>query len=458
MKRFALIGSDLTFTQAKWLHSELGDYEYNLVDIRSEDELEGVLRSNTYDGFNITHPFRSVAGKYIDELSRDAERSGVVNVVKKLPDGRLRGYNADMDAFRYLLNDSAEGKQCTILGSGAAARSAATVLSDLGASEVIMVSHKPEEAAERLGGPYTVTGYSRLWQCYGSEIIVNCTGIGKYPDVEESPLSKERLSVRPFTGLELAIDLAYNPYRTKFLQDARRLTGCHTKSGLDMLIVQAITSRRIWMDEPHDAEIDDHVVQQLKRKILDRQLNVVAVGLPGSGKTTIFRRYAYELGLRFIDTDEETEKLMGCTIQEALTDSSIGEEFFRAMEHQAVKNLCSVRGAVIATGGGTLLNPVNRDLLRANGIVIYVKRPLELLAVKGRPISINTGVKELFEGRDRIYRRVSDLSLINSRIFGEIRERTGEGNSYNYELKGFVYYIARKVNKYLSELAANTWT
>ena len=185
---------------------------------------------------------------------------------------------------------------------------------------------------------------------------------------------------------------------------------------------------------------------------------MIAVGLPRSGKTTIFRRYAYELGKKFIDTDEETENMMGRKINEVLTDSAIGEEYFRAAEHRAVKEVCSEKGAVIATGGGTLLNPVNRDILRANGIVIYVKRPLEMLDIKGRPLSINIDLRDMFNDRDRIYRRVSDITLINSRIFGERLAKTGEGNSYNYELKGFVYFIARKVQKYLNELAADKWT
>ena len=149
---------------------------------------------------------------------------------------------------------------------------------------------------------------------------------------------------------------------------------------------------------------------------------------------------------------------MGRPIAEVLSDYGIGEEYFRAMEHQAVREAAVTRGSVIATGGGTLLNPLNRDYLKANGIVIYVKRPLDMLNIKGKPLSVNLDLTKLFNDRDRIYRRTSDMVLINSRIFGEIKARTGEGNSYNYELKGFVYSIARKVQKYLNELAADIWT
>jgi shikimate kinase len=225
-----------------------------------------------------------------------------------------------------------------------------------------------------------------------------------------------------------------------------------------MVIYRAIASRNIWLGKPDDTDEDRRFIIPIKRRILQDQLNVIAIGMPGSGKTTIMRRYAYELGLRFIDTDEETEKLMGGTIPDVLADNGLGEDYFKAVEHQAVREACMNRGAVIATGGSTALNPLNRDIMRANGIVVYVRRPLELLDRRGRDISINAGLTDLFHIRDRVYRRTSDLSILNSRVFGERRAKTGEGNTYNYELKGFVYYIARKIERYLNEIADNKWT
>ena len=168
----------------------------------------------------------------------------------------------------------------------------------------------------RLGDLYRVTSYSRLYMHYDAEVIVNCTPVGKSPEVEHSPISDRRLTMRMFTRLELAVDLIYDPYRTKFLQDARRLTGCHTKSGIEMLIFRAIASRNIWLGKPDETDADKRYITPIKRRLLEEQLNVIAVGMPGSGKTTIMRRYAYELGLKFIDTDEETEKLMGEKIAE----------------------------------------------------------------------------------------------------------------------------------------------
>ena len=458
MQRYALIGGSKGFNQFRRIHEQIADFEYYELDVSDASELDDALHDTRYSGYNIANPYKVEVISHLDEITEDAEHAGAVDVVIRLPDGRLRGFNTEMSGFRYMVEGSIEDRKCLILGSGGAASSAARTLADMGAGKIVIVSRDPESAAERLGEQYEVAGYNRLYLHYDSEVIINCTPVGRSPDIEHSPITNHRLTMRMFTNLQLAVDMIYDPYRTKFLQDARRLTGCHTKSGIDMLIFRTIASRNIWLGKPDNMDQDRNRIIPIKRRLLEDQLNVVAVGMPGSGKTTIMRRYAYELGLRFIDTDEETEKLMGAKIADVLSAPGLGEDYFKAMEHKAVKEACVNRGTVIATGGSTVLNPINRDLLRANGIVVYVRRPLELLDKRGREISINRGMKEFFNTRDRIYRRMSDMSILNSRIFGERRAKTGEGNTYNYELKGFVYYIARKIERYLNEIADNKWT
>ncbi len=482
MARYGLIGGNRGYSQFRRINEEIADYEYDEPDMNMYGSLGAALGDESYDGFNISNPYKVEVIQHLDELSEDAERAGAVDVVKRLPDGRLKGYNTEMAGLRYLAEGYVEGRKCLILGTGGASTSAARALLDMGALSVVLVSRDPDAAAEkiimqeasaptgrvnaldgaragvRLGDVYRVTGYDKLYLYYDSQVIVNCTPVGRSPDIGRSPLTEQRLSARLFTKLELAIDMNYDPYRTKFLQDARRLTGCYTRSGIEMLIFRAIASRNIWLGKPDDMDEDRRFITPIKRRFLKDQLNVIAVGMPGSGKTTIFRRYAYEMGLKFIDTDEETEKLMGRTIAEVLSEDGEGEEYFKEKEHEALLKVCRSHGAVIATGGSTALNPVNRDLLRANGIVVYVKRPLEMLDKRGRQISINRGLAEFFHIRDGVYRRVSDMQLLNARIFGEHRARTGEGNTYNYELRGFVYFIARKIDKYLNWLADNKWT
>lgn len=458
MIRYGLIGKDLSYSQARKVHERIADYQYELLEAQDIEEVRSILTDCRYGGFNIAEPYRAAVTDLLDELSEDAAAVGAVDVVRRMPDGRLKGYNSDMYAFGRMIEDEARGRKCLILGTGGAARACAEELKRRDAAKITFVSRDPQQAAERLGGNLNVIGYDKLFLYYDSDIIINATPVGRMPDLTRSPITEQRRNVRMFTNLQLAVDLNYNPYRTKFLQDARRLTGCHTKSGLEMLILNSLASRNIWMDRGDDTEEEERNLTSVKRKILEDQLNIVAVGMPGSGKTTIFRRYAYELGLKFIDTDEETEKLLGRKRQEVLADSGIGEEVFRAAENIAVSEACRQNGAVIATGGGTVLNPINRDLLKCNGIVVYVKRPLDKLDVKGRPLSLNIGLSEIFNARDRIYRRMADFAILNSRIFGEVRALTGAGNSYNHELKGYVYFISRKINKYLNQLADNRWT
>lgn len=462
MNKYAMIGRSLKHSHSRMIHALIGDYDYNLIEIEDPSGIGEVLRDTSYSGFNVSNPYRTEVIRYLDELSEDAEKAGAVNVIRREPDGRLKGFNTDLEGFRHMTEGLVEDRKCIILGTGGAARGCAAALSEMGAREIVLISRDPDEAAERLGDRYSITGYNRLYLHYDAEVIINATPVGEMPDIEHSPITDQRLTVRMFSKLELAVDLIYNPYRTKFLQDARRLTGCHTKSGLEMLVMQAIGTGYLWEGTDINEEEVDRLVRSLKRKILEQQLNVIAVGMPGSGKTTIFRRYAYEMGLEFIDTDEETEKLMGAAIPDVLSEGELGLEYFRASEHQAVKEACKHNGAVIATGGGTVLNPLSRDLLRSNGIVVYMRRPTDLLDIKGRPMSISRGVSELFGERDRIYRRVSDISILNSRIFGAGRkvqeDGTYRGNTYNYELKGFVYYMARKIERYLNEIADNQWT
>ena len=432
--------------------------EYKNFEIPDIDDFPEVLMGNRdLKGFNVTIPYKQKIIPFLDELSEEAREIGAVNVVRvtRRSNGNfhLKGYNADylgfMNSIAPLLRP--HHKKALILGTGGASKAIHYTLHKKLGLETVFVSRyqRPGTVSYKDLNAEAVAEY---------EVIVNCTPVGRYPDLGGSPLAENKVSVRMFSDLELAIDLIYNPYRTKFLQDAKRLTRCNTKSGMDMMIVQAIDSLNIWCDRETDPEDTELMLRKIKRKLLESQLNVVAIGLPGSGKTTIFRRYAYELGRRFIDIDEETEELMGLPAAEVLSDYGLGEEYIRAMEHEAVKKAAATRGTVIATGGSTMLNPLNRDLLKANGILIYVKRPLEMLNIKGKPLSVNIDMTKVFNDRDRIYRRTADMVLLNSRIFGEIKARTGEGNSYNYELKGFVYFIARKVQKYLNELAADIWT
>ena len=458
MARYALIGKTLAHSQSQALHRLIGNTEYDMLEIPDESGLQQTLDNTAYDGFNVTIPYKEAVIKYLDEISERARAANAVNVIKRTEDGRLIGYNTDIGGFMHMVGNRANGRKCLVLGTGGAARGVAVGLELLGAKSVILVSRNPEQAATKLGKEFRIIGYDKLENYYDSQVVVNATPVGTIPHNEQSPIKLAGHSMTIFDHLELAVDLIYNPYRTKFLQDARRLTGCKTMSGLEMLIYQAIEARNIWNGRKSSVLSDKLNEGIIKKEILKNQLNIVAVGMPGSGKTTIFRKYANEMGKPFIDIDKRTEELMGETIEEVLAPGGKGEEYFREKECEAIQEASGHTGTVIATGGGSVLNPINRDLLRSNGLVVYIKRPTGDLSIKGRPISQKIGVTELFNSRSRIYRKMADITIQNTKTFGGRKASTGEGDSYFYEMKKFVYAMSRKIERYIGEISRNKWT
>ena len=457
MAKYGLIGKGIEHSQSPFLHQIIGNYEYELIEVQDESELKAILEDTSYDGFNVTAPYKESVMKYLDCFCDRAERANAVNTIKRMPDGILKGYNTDVHGFMESVEDRASGRKCMIFGTGGAARAVALGLELSGAAEIIYVSRDIESARKRLPSEATIISYDEVSRHDDTQVIVNAASVGNMESIDKSVLSETGNSVRSFTSLELAMDLTYCPYRTKFLQDARRLTGCKTASGLEMLIHQAIAARNIWMSDRDIPLFERVVTSAIKRKLLIRQLNIVAIGMPGCGKTSIFRKYAHEMKLNFIDIDQMTEELMGDSIENVLGEGGKGEEYFRSMESKAVMEASKNCRSIIATGGGAILNPINRDLLKANSVVVYMKRPLNMLATFGRPISQDKGVEAIYEERDKIYRRVADISIPNNAIFGDSLDKNGNKNSYGYDMKVFVFHVKALIDKYIFDIAGNKW-
>lgn len=457
MAKYGLIGKNIAHSQSAFLHQIIGDYEYELIEVQDESELESILNDTSYDGFNVTMPYKESVVKYMASLCDRAKRTNAVNTIKRLPDGKLAGYNTDVHGFKESVGDRARGRKCMVFGTGGAARAVGVGLEIAGAAEIIYVSRHPEAARDRLPDGAQLISYEDVSKHTDVQVIVNATPVGHMDTIDKSVFSESGNSVRNFASLELAMDLVYCPYRTKFLQDARRLTGCKTASGLEMLIHQAIAARNIWKSATNIPLFERVTTSAIKRKLLTRQLNIVAIGMPGCGKTSVFRKYASEMKLEFIDLDKKTEELMNDTIENVLGEGGKGEEYFREMESKAVLEASRNSRAVIATGGGAILNPINRDLLKANSIVIYVKRPLEMLSTYGRPISQEKGVDQLYEERDKIYKKVADISLPNNKNFGDSLDKNGNKNSYGYDMKVFVFRAKAIIEKYIFDIAGNKW-
>jgi shikimate dehydrogenase len=391
-KRFGLIGARLNYTYSPLIHKEFGDYQYDLCETKA-DELAGLLASPDYDGFNVTIPYKKTVMKLCDIVSDEAKKIGAVNAVVKTEDGLLSGFNTDYFGFKYQLehNDiDVEDRKCVILGDGGASVTIQAVLSDLHAREIVVVSRKGEN------------NYDNISKHFDAEILVNATPVGMYPD-NGSCL----VNVEDFKSLEGVIDVIYNPYRTKLILDAME-RGIPCTGGLEMLVAQAKQTSEIFTGNIIDDDEIETVTDELQRRVL----NNVLIGMPGAGKTFLGKKMAEKQGKRFIDIDDMVIQHEGASIEEIFKEK--GEAYFRKVETEMLKIACKENGCVIATGGGIIKTKANYNIVKQNGVVIWIKRDLDKLETDGRPLSISTPVQQLYDERKDLYESWSDYFIDNN--------------------------------------------
>ena len=391
--KLGLIGEKLGHSFSPAIHTKLGTPDYSLFELKPE-ELETFLERGDFDGLNVTIPYKKAVIPYCAELTEQAKRIGSVNTIIRRADGTLLGHNTDYDGFLYMIRSSGvevQGKKCLILGTGGASLTVRTVLEDLSAGEIVFISRTGEN------------NYQNLDRHADARIIVNTTPVGMYPRNGEAPLN-----VRAFPALEGVFDLIYNPARTRLLLDAERL-GIPAVNGLGMLVAQAKAASERF----RDISIPDHVVEDITREIEKQTKNLILVGMPGCGKSTIGRKLAARLDRPLVDTDEEIVKRIGCTIPEYF--ASHGEEEFRKREHEVLRDFSARSGQIIATGGGIVTRPENMDPLRENSVVVFLRREIEKLPTRGRPISQSSDLHELYEKRRPLYEAAADVMVDNIR-------------------------------------------
>ena len=389
---FGLIGEHLGHSWSPQIHARLADYRYELREVAPQD-LDAFLRARDFRGLNVTIPYKRDVIPLCDELSGEALEIGAVNTLLVRPDGTLYGHNTDIGGFMTMLRRARidpAGRKAVVLGSGGTGRTACTALKRMGAAAVVTVSRR---------GP---VDYDALYRDHAdAEILVNTTPVGMYPRTGTSPADLERLP-----ALRGVADVVYNPESTALILDARA-RGIPCTSGLPMLVAQARLAAELFSGHAIDPGADDAIIAAIKAQTL----NLILMGMPGCGKTTMAHLLASSMGRECLDVDGEIVRRAGVSIPEIFRRD--GEEAFRDLESEVLADLCRESGRVIAIGGGSPMREENRRAMRQNGRVCLILRDLGALPLDGRPVSRTRGVERLWEERRPVYEAAADYTVRN---------------------------------------------
>ena len=392
--RYGLLGEHLPHSFSKQIHEALGRYSYELIEVAPGD-LDSFLRSRDFAAVNVTIPYKQAVIPYLTDLTPRAKAIGAVNAIVNR-DGKLYGDNTDFGGLEALIRRMGldlGGKTALILGTGGTSLTARAVAKDLGARAVYPVSRSGQ------GGALT---YDRAVREHpDAEVIINTTPAGMYPDLDRSPLDLE-----PFGNLDGVVDVIYNPLTTRLVQQARD-RDIPAENGLYMLVAQAVLAAEFFLGETMDPGKIDEIYHSLR---FDHQ-NLVLVGMPGSGKTTLGQLLAARLSRPLVDTDREIVARAGMEITDIF--AAYGETWFRDLETQVIREASQTGGKLIATGGGAVLRQENLGVLKQNGTVIFLDRELSaLLPTADRPLADSEEkLRALYTERRPIYLKAADVTL-----------------------------------------------
>ena len=388
---YGLIGEHLPHGFSPEIHKCIGDYKYEIKELKPE-ELSDFLKARDFKGINVTIPYKQAVIPFLDEIDEAAKEIGAVNTIVNR-DGKLFGYNTDFGGLKALFERtgiSVSGKKAIILGNGGTSKTAEAVLKNLGAKTVLKTDLVP--------GNGIITNEEAVLKHSDAEILVNTTPCGMFPK-----LSGMAVDPADFPNLEGAIDVVYNPLRTDFIQRAQNL-GVPAKGGLYMLVMQAILASEKFFDKSIEKEKAESIYQSLLRM----KKNIVLIGMPGCGKSTVGKILSKKLGMLLFDSDKIITEKSGREISEIF--ASEGEKAFRKLESETILELSGKTGAIIATGGGAVLDPENIKNLSKNGKIYFINRPLnDLVPTADRPTASNyEAIKKRFEERYEIYCNSAD--------------------------------------------------
>lgn len=391
---YGLIGEKLGHSYSKEIHNQIGKYDYILKEI-PKSELNSFMTKKDFKGINVTIPYKQDVIPFLDFIDDSAKEIGAVNTIVN-KNGKLFGYNTDFLGLKRLilsLKLNLQDKKVLILGTGGTSKTAFSVAKSLGAKQILKVSRKCDENF--------ITYEDAIKKHNDAQIILNTTPCGMFPNIDASPIELEQ-----FEKLEGIVDVIYNPLRTEFVLNAQK-KGLIAQGGLFMLVQQAIAAAEYFFDQ----KIDFQKAEMIYKNLLRKKQNIVLVGMPGCGKSTVGKKLAKELNREFFDTDDLILKKRGQTPAQIIETQ--GENAFRDIETSICKELSSKTGVVISTGGGAILRNENIFYLKNNGIIFFIDRNLEKIKATGdRPLSNSEEkLKKLYEIRYPIYKACADFHI-----------------------------------------------
>ena len=390
MKTYGILGQRLIQSLAPEIHRELGNFKYERFQIEPE-ELDDFFAKREFAGLNVTSPYKTEVIKYCDELTPDAETIGSVDTIIVDENGRLIGDNCEYDGFCYTIQKCGieiEGKKVLVFGSGESAKTVKAVVKDLGAKQVVAVTKMGQ------------VNYENFYEHADSDIIINSTSTGMYPKNGE-----KLLDIKRFPNLCGVLDLIYNPRRTRLICDAEDLEIPNSDS-LSMVVAQHyMTEIKFGLIEP-----DEELMKATYKTMSDRRKNIIFVGLPGCGKTTIAKVVAAKLGRPCIDLDKLIEMKAGVPLSSIFL--AYGEKYYRELETETLKKITRNGGQVIATESGAVLSEENLYYIRQNGYVVWLTRDFEDLKINGVYLARNRdALKRIDDERSPIYKMLADIQV-----------------------------------------------
>ena len=399
MASYGLIGRRLSYSYSKEIHQALADYKYELIELRP-DELESFLNRKGLKGLNVTIPYKKEVIPYLDGLTREAKQLGVVNTIS-FRNGKKIGHNTDYYGFKKLLINKrvyVKEKNILVLGSGATSKTVEAVVKSLGAKKVSFVSRT---------GPLNYSNLYELNDLNSYEVLVNTTPVGTNSIDDKLLVDLDKLP-----NIKAVVDVIYNPMYSPLVIEAKKRS-IKATGGLDMLVYQAkkaveiFTKKKILIDE----------AEKIRNEVFLSKCNIVLVGMPGSGKTTIGRQVAKKLDKIHVDLDDEFYKEYKIRPDRVIAE--MGEGKFRDMESQIACKFGKMNNLVISTGGGVVTREENYKYLKQNSLIVLIERDVKKLSTRGRILS-QGGLSSLFAmkaKRQPSYRMFADYTIVNDGYF-----------------------------------------